>query len=100
MSTNVSLANAGTSLNFDGQALQNQQEAEIEREERLQQNEVRQKDVATFFTSAGVGFAISPQGETAQGGKYDQGWNVFWGFFVVSSSLFFLWYNYCQLPMQ
>ncbi|KAK7497810.1 hypothetical protein BaRGS_00010944 [Batillaria attramentaria] len=42
MSTNVSLANAGTSLNFDGQALQNQQEAEIEREEQLQQHELRQ----------------------------------------------------------
>ena len=41
MSTNISLANVGTSLNFDGQALQKQQEAEIEREEQLQQNEVR-----------------------------------------------------------
>ncbi|KAL8562155.1 hypothetical protein ACOMHN_041990 [Nucella lapillus] len=42
MSTNVSLNNAGTSLNFDGQALQNQQEAEMEREDQLQQNELRQ----------------------------------------------------------
>ncbi|XP_076438809.1 uncharacterized protein LOC143277792 [Babylonia areolata] len=42
MSTNVSLTNAGTSINFDGQALQNQQEVEMEREEQLQQSELRQ----------------------------------------------------------
>lgn len=48
MSTNVSLANAGTSLNFDGQALQIQQEAEVEREEQMQQNEVRERSLLGF----------------------------------------------------
>ncbi|XP_070177816.1 trichohyalin-like [Littorina saxatilis] len=42
MSANVSLVNNGVSINFDAQDLQNQQEAEIEREEQMQQNELRQ----------------------------------------------------------
>ncbi|KAL3884693.1 hypothetical protein ACJMK2_024805 [Sinanodonta woodiana] len=40
--SNLSLMNPGTSLNFDGQALQNAQEDEYRKEEEQQQNELRQ----------------------------------------------------------
>ncbi|XP_067653234.1 centrosomal protein of 152 kDa-like [Haliotis asinina] len=40
--SNLSLMNPGTSLNFDGAALQNQEEAEYRKEEEQQQHELRQ----------------------------------------------------------
>ncbi|XP_033726371.1 nucleoprotein TPR-like [Pecten maximus] len=42
MSTNLSLMNPGTSLNFDGQVLQNAQEEEYRQEEEQQHNELKQ----------------------------------------------------------
>lgn len=42
MNTNLSLMNPGTSMNFDGQVLQNAQEEECRQEEEQQQNEVSQ----------------------------------------------------------
>ena len=41
-------ASAGTSLNFDAQALHEQEEAEYQREEQQQQNEVEMMNLNNF----------------------------------------------------